>query len=353
MSYVDRYVHEVCRQLPVKQRVEVENKLRERINVQMQARSSGGSDLDADEKTAQEVLEDLGNPIKLADEYRSSPKCLIGPSLIDTYWLVLRIAMLASVIGLVIALGIQLVVEPPANAWLAVSQFIGGILQAVISAFGMVTLVFALIYHYSGDELAGKKRSLDIKWQISQLPVMPETKILIKRSDTIISIIFALVFLIIINIYPELFGYYRQTDSGITIIPLLGESFKSLLIWINLVMITGIILDIVKTAVGRWTYFLVVTCVGHNIISLIVALRVLQDPDLINPEFKSAISELFAKSGAVLPARWAEYTLSVILVLVIIGFVVESITIIAKAFRLAQIKLANKAGGPDDKSAIK
>lgn len=351
MSYVDRYVHEVCRRLPLNQRAEAEKDLKTKIDSQIQSRLTASENSDNEDKIIIDVLEAMGNPVKTADEYRGSPRCLIGPSLIDTYWLVLKITLLAASIGIFIALGIQLIVEAPPDAWQAIAKFIGGIFQALITSFGMVTVIFALINHLSGDDLPGKRKADQRIWKVSQLPPLPEAKIRIKRSDSIVSIIFALIFLIIINIYPEVFGYYSQTDSGISIIPVFGDAFKTLLFWINIVVAAGIILDIIKSAFGRWTYFLVVACLGHNIFSLVVALRVLRDPQLINPDFATAVKNLFSRSGAALPANWLEFTLSVITVLVIIGFVVESITIIAKGFRLIQIKYSIKAGGPDDESA--
>lgn len=343
---IERYIHAACRTLPVRQRADVEAKLRtdiqemvsQKIAERRAALSKPVEPIEPGEQEIREVLETFEHPSLMAEKYGGSPRCLIGPPLIDPYLLVVRIVLLAVGIGLAIAMGIQWVMDPPATIWSGVSTWISNLIQSLISAFGMVTIIFALIYHVSPDVVPSKGRHSDKHWQIQSLPPLPTDTLRIKPGDPIAAIIVSLAFLIIILIVPDLFGYYQQTAGGVEIIPLFGAGFRSHLLWISLVIGLGIVLAIIKLAHGRWSLFLVVTCLVQNILSLIVTLRVLRDPTLVNDDFSEAIERLFATDSFQLPLRWLEYVLVGIAILAILGFVADSVSVLAKGRRLISQK---------------
>ena len=157
MNLIDRYVYAVVRRVPVSQRADIEKEIRAMIDELLQEqvkKTASGSEGQAgsrtdqgapDEQAVRTVLESLGDPAELASQYLGSHQYVIGPALYETYWLVLRIVLIASGIGLLIAKAIQIATDSQINGWEAFGGLVGGLFQGLLSAFGMVTLIFFLI----------------------------------------------------------------------------------------------------------------------------------------------------------------------------------------------------------------
>jgi hypothetical protein len=348
MNLIDRYVYAVVRHVPVSQRADIEKEIRamidEVLQEQMKKAATGPegqaenrADQSApDEQAIHMVLKMLGDPVELARQYHGSSQYVIGPALYETYWLVLRIVLAASGIGLLIAKAIQIATDSQMNGWEAFGGLVGGLFQGLLSAFGMVTLIFFLINRYGADEISREIKAEKGQWKPEDLPQVPEAKLRIKRSDPIADVIFSLIFLVIINVYPELFGFYQKIGDELKIVGFLGEGFFAVLFWINLVIILGIVLESIKIVTGRWTWPLILAGALHNCLSLVVSLRVVRDPAFINPEFITTINSFIADSGTELTFVWHNALVTGITVLIVFGFIVEMITLIAKSIRLLQ-----------------
>src|SRR5512139_3391649 len=150
MKLIDRYVLEVGRRLPlVKGRNDIQNELRSTLEDMLEdrARKAGRP---ADEAMEMELLKEYGAPQKVASTYNPTPY-LIGPRMFPFYTMVLKIALSVQATVLVVVLGIQLATQSP----MAGQQFLGalgtglgGLVSATVAAFGMITLVFAVLDRY-------------------------------------------------------------------------------------------------------------------------------------------------------------------------------------------------------------
>jgi uncharacterized protein (DUF486 family) len=74
---VERYVYDVCRRLPEKERVDVKKDLTASIFESLDGKN--------DDETVGKVLESFGSPASLADEYRTTPQYLISPAMYEMY----------------------------------------------------------------------------------------------------------------------------------------------------------------------------------------------------------------------------------------------------------------------------
>src|SRR5687767_9095918 len=84
MSLIDRYIAEVGRHLPEKDRADIEAEIRSMLEDMLEERSqqTGKS---VDDKVIVEVLEQLGNPQLLASKYAPPKRYLIGPGWYEVY----------------------------------------------------------------------------------------------------------------------------------------------------------------------------------------------------------------------------------------------------------------------------
>jgi len=77
MGLIDRYIAEVGRHLPEKDRSDIEAEIRSLIEDMLEER--GRTVKTADEKVRAETLEQLGDPQLLAAKYSPPKRYLIGP----------------------------------------------------------------------------------------------------------------------------------------------------------------------------------------------------------------------------------------------------------------------------------
>lgn len=153
---VERYVHQVGRYLPPKERAEIEAELRSQIEDQLDDRF-GGSPSPAEVAL---VLKELGEPRRMAASY-GSEQYLVGPDLYPYMMGVLRYGWV-----LVPAIVVFLTVFG-AIVSAAETTVIGLIIEALVSAVeaalifsGVVVLIFAIVQH-SGEQLEDTNKVFD------------------------------------------------------------------------------------------------------------------------------------------------------------------------------------------------
>lgn len=189
----------------------------------------------------EEAIKSMGHPKKVAEAYMNSPRCLIGPAYIDTYWLVIKIALVGTAVGLTIANLVS------SSNTIDVIQFfltlVVQIWQASLSIVGMITLIFAAIHYYSPQDSMVK----DEQWSVDTLKIAPEHNQTIKLFDLIAETFFICLGLVVINqIFPV-------STSNVDVIPTLDLSyFSSYVLWINLLLGSSLILNMYLLIKGQW-----------------------------------------------------------------------------------------------------
>lgn len=153
---IDRYVHQVGRYLPQKDRAEIETELRSQIHDQLEDRFGGApapSDIAA-------VLAEMGDPRRMAVSYHGE-QYLVGPNLYPFMLMVLRTGWLI-VPTIVVFLNIfgALISAQPAD-WIGlVIASVFGVLQALLIFSAVVVLIFAILER-SGIEMQVKQVVFD------------------------------------------------------------------------------------------------------------------------------------------------------------------------------------------------
>lgn len=242
---IDRYVNEVGEHLPRKTRADIELELRSLLLDTLDEQCEG----EPTPKIAAELLREFGHPEEIATQY-SSEEYLIGPRLFPTYKLVITITL--AIVGGLHLLGLGL------SLWQSSGEaFVNSVLnsllsfgQSAIMNAGIVTLIFALIEQFAGDELGASEKKAKT-WDPYQLPAIKDPN-RIDRGELVVGIIFSVAFIFWLNFFPDWFGGVQidSTDSGI--FALFTEEFLQLIPWFT----ASLLLDVVlKTAVliqGRW-----------------------------------------------------------------------------------------------------
>ncbi len=331
MELIDRYVYAVTRRLPADQRADIERELRGLIEDMLAKETKEGLPTD---KAAETVLKNLGYPALLAARYRGTEQHLIGPDIFHLYTIVLKIVLLATAGGLLIAMVVSFLTGRFSNPVQTVLETIGSLISGVIGAFGGVTLIFAAIERYSPEKVRAEAAE---SFDPHDLPDVPQKKDRIHPADPIASMVFALIAMIVALYVPRFVGLYWIDMPEGGMIPLFNESvYRAYLPFILVVLVIGVIREIGKLVAGRWTISLSVFYLALGLPGLILTILFFRDPNLFNPAFFEEIHALSnTQDPMLLGMALPQFISRLIIGLSIFGFVVEAVTTLARIVRQA------------------
>lgn len=298
---IERYLYDVVKRLPEKQRKDIEEELRTLIEDMIAEREENPAM--TQEECAKAVLNELGNPAKLARSYRGEHDSLISGEYYDNYCFVLKIVLICAGVGILISNIVSAVIHVvelegiTSEVWSDMVN-IGAIPMAMIFAFGAVTLIFAGMerYQVSMNEQA---------WSLDKLPQIPYKKAVISRGESAAGIIFGVLVLVLFTFAPQLLGAWIQRDGVFVTIPIFNLTiWRSVLPLFIAAALAGIMTDFVKLAAGRHNYTVMTVTIIMDVISFgltffLFASFPIWNPDFI-PELEKALGTAFTSKQDIL-----------------------------------------------------
>ena len=142
-NLIERYLYDVVRRLPEKQRKDIEEELRTLIEDMLEERPGDGG---AEEVEA--VLSELGDPAKLAMKYRGEEAHLIGGEYYPIYCQILKLVLICVGVGVAISAVVHWIVQLPAqeegmngvvNGVVDGFVSLGSLPEALLAAFGLLS----------------------------------------------------------------------------------------------------------------------------------------------------------------------------------------------------------------------
>lgn len=316
MEMIERYIYAVTRHLPEKQREDIAKELRGLIE-DMIAEQTG--EREATDNDIEVVLRTLGEPAKLAAKYSGRPRYIIGPELFDKYITLLKIALPAVALAMLVASIVRYVSAPERIIGTIIGSTLGEILDAVIQAFAWLTAVFALIEHFAVDIVA-KKWKRD-NWDLVDLPELPIKEAAFKRSEPIVSIVFIVIFFIFFNFAAGQFDFYLPKNNGV-LIQIFNPSVLHGYLWlIDICFGIGIVKEILKMVIGRYNLKLMIMNTALGIAALILALIPFSNFKIWNQAF---VQQLANAGFITLPANFNPVQPVIIGAKVVIGLIIFS-----------------------------
>jgi hypothetical protein len=312
MNLIDRYVTEVGKHLPRKNRLDIEAELRSTLEDMLEDRSQQAG-RPADEALATDLLQEYGAPRKVAATYQTHPY-MIGPRMFHIYTLVLKIVLFAVTLGLTIATVVSLIGSNMASPEIlkALGEFAASLVSALVAAFGNVTLVFAILERV----LPASEFEQEETWTPSELTKEPDPG-QVKTGDMIASIVFTAAALMVFNFYPQIVGIWNIENGNWNQIAGLSEAFFRYLPWINLSGILTIALDIWLLRQGIWSALTRWMHIGLQVVGIAIAAAMLRGPSLLN--FYS--STLDADTGIALTKIFGAMVPVVLLIVIVVSTV--------------------------------
>ena len=277
---IDRYIYAVTKRMNPKIRGDVKNELYGLVDDMLMERCGERTPT---EKDIRVVLTELGSPQELYAKYdEDSKKCLIGQPYYSIYKFVLKIVLISAAIGLTIALAIEQIVEPV--FWLeAVGNWLSSVWSTLLVAFAFVTILFAVFYH--------KGIKINDPFNFDDLPPVPQKKQEISKWECIVGIGFSVLFMTLFLAAPQVFAIYYEHGEWIPIFNV--DVLRTY--WYIILGFTaaGIIREVVKLLEKRYNRTVLLTSIGSNVASALLAIWWLTGRDLFNPVFEQKMAILF------------------------------------------------------------
>ena len=155
------YVYTITHYLPQKQKAEVSTDI-EATLYELLLEQFGEKEYSDQE--IETVIRTFGHPRLVAERYLNQKPSLIAPELLETYWFVVKIALIGSNIGVFIARML--------TQGLDFISILGGMINLSLSVFGMVTLIFILV----NQKLDAYEQKNDQTWSLNDLKTWTSDK---------------------------------------------------------------------------------------------------------------------------------------------------------------------------------
>jgi hypothetical protein len=276
MNLIDRYVSEVSRRLWKRNRKDIEKELRSTLEDMLQEKIG---DSEATEEDEIQILKEFGNPKEVAASYNTPDKFLIGPKVFDLYILVLKIVLLVVLILTLLGSGISIAFSVTESIFIELILIVPKVLSALIGAFGSVTIIFALIEHFTDEEIDLK----DEEWDPRELPEEVDEFKKVSISGMIVKIILIIFALIIFNLYPDKIPVFYNVGEKWVFVPALDiEAVRTYLPYWNLLWMISLILSFFVLIKRRWDLKTKISDILLSALSIIVLAVMIKGPDIIN-----------------------------------------------------------------------
>ena len=253
MELIDRYVYEVGRHLPPKNRGDIQVELRSLLRDNLEARVQG----EASEEDVAAMLKEFGSPAKVAASYNPQSQYLVGPELFPTFRTVFGIAMLVTVVVYAVLLGLALFTAPePLKILDLVSEFVG----SVFSVLGTIVVIFFILQYFGvrvprpGEE-----------WDPRALPDV-DARSEVKRSGIIVDIAFDLLLLVLVLVFPTRLGVVVTPGTPVLTDPVILRYIPLIVA----ALLAGLVVNIVLLWRGRWQLSTRLAKLAANLFSIFV-----------------------------------------------------------------------------------
>lgn len=214
----------------------------------------------------------MGHPKEVAQAYNEGPRHLIGPAYIDTYFLIIKIA----VFGVAIGISISSFISGDMNPAKFFARLFAQLWNSSLTIIGMVTIIFGALSYYEPNY----KEKIEENWDLSTLQSPPEETNHISRTEMIVSS-----FLIILGLYwfNSSLNLTHMGESIQIIIPGFNPTVINPMIpWINIFLITSLALNIYLLVKGRWESKTRILDIFLNLGMLIILWMLLLNPNMVD-----------------------------------------------------------------------
>jgi len=316
MNLIDKYVASVGRQLPKKNRVDIEAEIRSTLEDMLDERTQGKGP--TDEATIVKLLKEYGSPYDVAATYKPSHhQYLIGPRMYPIFERVFRIVVIAMIVASFIGLGVNLSETGLAGSGFvsSLNEWFWGTLSGLIAALGNVVLVFAILER---TQMMNKLEKEFKEWDPKDLNKSETDPDRIDMADHIATLIFTFLGLVVINLYPNFISFRFEDNGTWTSISVLTDAFFRFLPWINVLGLVQISFSGFMLSQREWKPATRIAGILLDIAGMVLAVIIFRTPGIFGVTAESLSALGISESADVISQVFNFIPTIVILVVVVV-----------------------------------
>lgn len=173
-----------------------------------------------------------------------------------------------------------------------------------ISAFGAVTLTFAIMERkkiqiemkkaekWSVESLSEERKIPSARWTPKILEPVPDKKAIISRGDSIVGIVFIVIFSVLLIFAPHFFAAIFTEGEAITTVPVFNlEQWGIVLPVFVISLLIGLIDEILRLIIGVYCKLVMISNILCGVIQIVLSAIVLKVLPIWNPNFVLEIEQ--------------------------------------------------------------
>jgi hypothetical protein len=296
MNLIDRYVAEVGRHLPEKDRADIEAEIRSMIEDTLEERGHQASS--GDDKAIVETLEGLGDPKLLASKYAPPRRYLIGPDWYEVYVKTLQRVLFTALPIVAVVFFMLTLTRDPLDFIGAAGEAFGAAFNVGLQILFWVTLVFVFLER--SEEVPEKAVRESRAWTVAQLPARPH-----KRQIPVFESLINIATLLFVMIWIAL-PLMLERFQGNTPPPFLHPNLWNF--WLPtffVLMLLSLVHEVFQLKIGSWTPALTVTHVILSIVSIGYIAALVTTQEVINPAFLARLDSSLEMAKLREVASWS------------------------------------------------
>lgn len=324
-EYMERYIYEAVRKVPKRQRKEMEMELRELIEDMSET------------MPMKEVLLKMGSPKDFAKQYREDSGYIIGPEYYDDYLWVMKVVLICVESSVLLSGIIGILLHEGAYVELF-GKLTGNLILAGFAVVGAVTLIFAVLQRRKIRVEINEKK----KWSPEKLSPIPVKKARISRGDSIVGIVFLVLFSALLAFAPQLFSAYSVKGEELQYVSIFNlEKWELILPVFLLSLFISLTDEVIRLVVGRYCQIVMISNLIANTLQILFAVILLKVLPFWNPEFPEKVKTMYQltaeDSGFQFLLKWnLEFLSNLFLVLICIAALGEIAVTVYKTLRYGE-----------------
>lgn len=237
MELINRYVQEVGRHLPRKNRGDIKAELQSTLNDTLESRVEGEPTQD----DVVELLREFGPPRQVATSYWPEGQYLIGPRLYPFFRMVVWIVLLVFAIVQLVLFGVSVVFNQEVLSFLSVLDIFLELVGSLFTAFAIIVITFAILQRFD------VRPDTDEDWDPRDLPVIEEVDT-VNRGGIAAEITFSMVIIAILLFLPDKIGFVITPGLDVILNPVIVSYIPLIIV----ALVLGIVVNVIVLWRGRW-----------------------------------------------------------------------------------------------------
>ena len=328
MNLLDRYIHEVGRHLPRKNRSDIQAELRSSFVDTLEDRFGQ----DASEEQTSELLKEFGQPRDVAASYHPQSQYLIGPTLYPIFRMVIWIVIAAVLGAQILAWGIGIFVDGDAfSVW----EMLASLVASVPASLGWVVITFMILQYFDA------KPDLENEpWDPTMLPEINPGQDT-KRGELIVSLVFSTLILALVTLFPQWVGFITFPGGNFYPNPVILDY----LTLIQVSLLATILMNIYLLWKGSWTFLTRMIKLGLDAFGVVILAFLIQGHNAwLAAKGSSSFTTWISSIGS---NNWELVGMHAFRLAFVVAFIVTIIEIFATIFRMVRSKMASDVSAKD------